>query len=207
MSQAVIAMSDLVGRYVGSFAIKARLGYGGMGEVFLAQDSVLKRQVAMKAIKHEHNQDSKSHQRLLKEAERASQLNDEHIARIHDIVDHEGSTFLVMEYVEGQTLRARLREPLSTEEFFSIAEQCFGGLEADHRRGILHCDLKPENLMITPGGQLKILDFGLARRVTTQVTTEETRDSEELSTPVRGGTFAYMAPEVLLGEEPDQRSD
>jgi len=189
------------------FVIKTRLGGGGMGEVFLAEDRLLKRRVAMKAIRPEHSQDTEFRRRLCQEAEQASQLDDEHIARIYDIAEHEGQLFVIMEYVGGQTLRAKLGEPLATDEFFSIAEQCLGGLAAAHRRGILHCDLKPENLMITPGGQLKILDFGLARRVTTQVTTEETRDSEELSTPVRGGTLAYMAPEVLLGEEPDQRSD
>src|SRR5215469_14388208 len=189
------------------FVIKTRLGGGGMGEVFLAEDRLLKRRVAMKAIRPEHSQDTERRRRLCQEAEQASQLDDEHIARIYDIAEHDGQLFVIMEYVEGQTLRAKVREPMATDEFFSIAEQCLGGLAAAHRRGILHCDLKPENLMITPGGQLKILDFGLARRVTTQVTTEETRDSEELSTPVRGGTFAYMAPEVLLGEEPDQRSD
>src|SRR5215469_5707245 len=117
MAQAAIAMHDLVGSSVGRFAIKSRLGYGGMGEVFLAEDSVLRRKVAMKAIKYEHSADQESHQRLLKEAERASQLNDEHVARVHDVVEHGGSMFLIMEYVEGQTLRDRLREPLTTEEF------------------------------------------------------------------------------------------
>jgi eukaryotic-like serine/threonine-protein kinase len=185
------------------FVIKTRLGCGGMGEVFLAEDRVLKRHVAMKAIRPEHSQDPEFRHRLSKEAERASQLDDEHIARIYDIAEHDGRMFLIMEYVEGKTLRAKLREPLATEEFFSIAEQCLAGLAAAHRRGILHCDLKPENLMITAGGQLKILDFGFARRVMT----EETRDSLELSTPILGGTLAYMAPEVLLGRAPDQRAD
>jgi eukaryotic-like serine/threonine-protein kinase len=203
MSQAASAMREMVGSHIGRFAIKARLGYGGMGEVFLAEDCVLKRQVALKAIKHEHNQDEQFHRRLLKEAERLSQLNDEHVARIYDIVEHEGSKFLVMEYVEGQTFRARMKEPLTVEEFFSLAEQCLSGLAAAHRRGILHCDLKPENLMITREGQVKVLDFGFARRIET----DETRDSLELSKPSLGGTPAYMAPEVLLGRHPDQRSD
>ncbi|HEY6270805.1 MAG TPA: protein kinase [Terriglobales bacterium] len=185
------------------FVIKTRLGCGGMGEVFLAEDRVLKRHVAMKAIRPEHSQDPEFRHRLSKEAERASQLDDEHIARIYDIAEHDRRMFLIMEYVEGKTLRAKLREPLATEEFFSIAEQCLAGLAAAHRRGILHCDLKPENLMITAAGQLKILDFGFARRVLS----EETRDSLELSTPILGGTLAYMAPEVLLGRAPDQRAD
>ncbi|HEY6970042.1 MAG TPA: protein kinase [Candidatus Angelobacter sp.] len=203
MSQAAIAMGNSIGGQVGRFAITAKLGYGGMGEVFLAEDSILKRQVALKAIKAEHSEDQKSHQRLLKEAERASQLNDEHIARIYDIVEHEGTTFLVMEYVEGQTLRHRLSEPVSTEEFFSIAEQGLSGLAAAHRRGIVHCDLKPENLMITPSGQVKILDFGFARRIPTN----ETRSTLEMSEVLLGGTPGYIPPEVLMGSVPDERSD
>ena len=202
MSQAAIAMGTPIGGQVGRFAITAKLGYGGMGEVFLAEDSVLKRQVALKAIKREHS-DQKSHHRLLKEAERASQLNDEHIARIYDIVEHEGTTFLVMEYVEGQTLRHRLSEPVGIEEFFSIAEQGLSGLAAAHRRGIVHCDLKPENLMITPSGQIKILDFGFARRLPTN----ETRNTLELSEVLLGGTPGYIPPEVLMGSVPDERSD
>lgn len=185
------------------FVIKTRLGHGGMGEVFLAEDRALRRRVAMKAIRPEHSQDTEFRRRLHKEAEQASQLDDEHIARIYDIAEHDGQLFVIMEYVEGQTLRAKLGEPLATEEFFSIAEQCLGALAAAHRRGILHCDLKPENLMITPNGQVKILDFGFAR----QMTTDETRDTTELTTPVLGGTLAYMAPEVLLGKTPDQRAD
>jgi len=203
MSHAAIAMHDLIGRVVGRFAIKARLGYGGMGEVFLAEDRLLRRQVALKAIKREHSLDEKSRRRLLKEAERASQLNNEYVARIYDIVEDDGSMFLVMEYVEGETMRARLREPLSTEEFFHLAEQCLSGLGAAHGRGILHCDLKPENLMIMPAGDVKILDFGFSRKVETN----ETRDSLELSNVIAGGTPAYMAPEVLLGGAPDERSD
>ena len=185
------------------FVIKTRLGCGGMGEVFLAEDRELKRRVAMKAIRPEHSQDTEFRRRLHKEAEQASQLDDEHIARIYDIAEHDGQLFVIMEYVEGQTLRSKLGEPLATEEFFSIAEQCLGALAAAHRHGILHCDLKPENLMITPNGQVKILDFGFARHMTT----EETRDTTELTTPVLGGTLAYMAPEVLLGKAPDQRAD
>ena len=203
MSQAASAIRDLVGSHISRFTIKARLGHGGMGDVFLAEDCVLKRQVALKAIKREYTQDEQFHRRLIKEAERLSQLNDEHIARIYDIIEHEGSTFLVMEFVEGQTLRARMKEPLPMQEFFAIAEQCLAGVAAAHRQGILHCDLKPENLMITRGGKVKVLDFGFARRIET----DETRSSIDLNSIHPGGTPAYMAPEVLLGHAPDQRSD
>jgi serine/threonine protein kinase/tetratricopeptide (TPR) repeat protein len=203
MLQPATRTLDMFENRLNRFVIKAKLGSGGMGEVFLADDSLLKRQVAMKAIRHEHGQGRNFCERLLREAERVSQLNDEHIARIYDIVEHDGRAFLIMEYVEGETLRAKMREPLATEDFFSIAEQCLAGLAVAHRRSILHCDLKPENLMITPAGLVKILDFGFARRADT----EETRDSLELNSPTIGGTLAYMAPEVLLGRMPDERAD
>src|SRR5437763_3635886 len=164
MSQLAVGASALVGSRVGRFIVRERLGGGGMGDVYLATDTTLKRQVALKAIKSLRLGDSGFDRRLFKEAERASQLNDEHIARIYDLVEHGGRTFLVMEYVRGMTLRTHLRQPLSEAEFFSIAEQCLAGLAAAHSQGILHCDLKPENLMITPEGCIKILDFGLARR-------------------------------------------
>lgn len=202
MPQTMIDACDLVCSRTERFVIKTRLGSGGMGEVFLAEDRALKRRVAMKAIRQEFNQRTNFRHRLLKEAERASQLDDEHIAQVYDIAEHDGRMFLIMEYVEGQTLRAKLREPLATEEFFSIAEQALAGLATAHRHGILHCDLKPENLMITPAGLLKILDFGCARRVPTQ----ETRATVTSSLGT-GGTLAYMAPEVLLGGHPDPRSD
>lgn len=205
MSKPAAGIHDLIGRRIGRFDIKARLGAGGMGEVFLAEDSVLKRQVAIKFIKPEHSQDTTFRTRLLKEAERASQLNDENIARIHDIVETTPGMFLVMEYVEGTTLRARLADgALAGKDFFSIARQCLAGLDSAHRCGILHCDLKPENLMIMPNGCVKILDFGFARRIPTEDTTQ---DLESSSTLALGGTFGYMAPEVLRGKPPDRQAD
>jgi eukaryotic-like serine/threonine-protein kinase len=190
----------LVGSRIDRFAIKARLGSGGMGEVFLAEDTLLKRSVALKAIRHEHSADPEFCKRLLREAERASQLNNEHITRIYDVIEHGGQTLLVMEYVEGETLRSRLGKPLPIEELFRIAEQCLEGVAAAHEHGILHCDLKPENIIITPAGVAKILDFGLACPAPTQVT----RDSSSLQ---HGGTLGYMAPEVLMGLPPAQTAD
>jgi eukaryotic-like serine/threonine-protein kinase len=201
MAYPAIQIRDLVGSRIGRFAIQSRLGGGGMGEVFLAEDLLLKRRVAMKVIRWEHGQDPKFREQLLKEAERASQLNDEHIARIYDVVQENDRIFLVMEYVEGQTLRARLSDPFLPHDFFSFAEQCLCGLQAAHQHNILHCDLKPENLMITPSGVIKILDFGFAR----QLQTSETRDSVGLS--IAGGTPRYMAPEVRIGKIPDERAD
>jgi len=136
-----------------------------------------------------------------KEAERASQLNDPHIAAVHDLIEHDGRLYLVMEYVEGETLRARMRQPLTPAEFFSIAEQCLEGIAAAHQHCIVHCDLKPENLMITPEGKIKILDFGFAQP------TSKYGSTDTVSCSTSGGTPGYIAPEVLLGGIPDERSD
>lgn len=205
MPQPATGRRDLPEMADDRFVIKAKLGGGGMGEVFLADDRLLKRRVALKVIRPEHWHDANFHGRLLREAERASQLNDEHIARVYDVVEHNGRLCLIMEYVQGETLRAKVRDPLATEEFFSIAEQCLAAIAAAHQQGILHCDLKPDNVMITPAGVVKILDFGLSRRLC--LAKEETRDTVDLQTTPAGGTLAYMAPEVLLGDPPDQRAD
>jgi eukaryotic-like serine/threonine-protein kinase len=193
-------ISNVAGGRVDRFAIKTRLGSGAMGEVFLAEDRLLRRQVAIKVMRLEHSQDPVFHHRLQKEAERASQLNHEHIAAVHDLVEQDGRLLLVMEYVEGETLRQKLRKPLAPDEFFSIAEQCLKGVVSAHQHGILHCDLKPENLMITLEGKVKILDFGLAR------STKQEETTQSLSSAT-GGTPGYIAPEVLLGGAPNERSD
>jgi serine/threonine-protein kinase len=172
-----------------------------MGEVFLGEDTLLKRDVAIKVIRRECSQDPIFRERLLREAQRASQLNGEHIARIYDVVVQDQGVFVIMEYVEGQTLRQRLTQHLTVNEFFGIAGQCLAGLAVAHEHGILHCDLKPDNLMITPSGMVKILDFGFARKL------ETTDSSATLSEVTSGGTPGYVAPEVLLGGSPDQRSD
>ncbi|HEX7285883.1 MAG TPA: protein kinase [Candidatus Angelobacter sp.] len=192
------------GSRVDRFVIQAKLGGGGMGEVFLAEDSLLHRRVAVKAIRPEHSQDPDFLHRLHKEAERASQLNNEHIARIYDLIEDNGQLFLVMEYVEGETLRGRLRGPFPLAEWFSLAEQCLSALAAAHQQGILHCDLKPENLMITAQGVVKILDFGLSRQVQHG---DSSTTTIELTSATAGGTPGYMAPEVLLGSAPDERCD
>jgi eukaryotic-like serine/threonine-protein kinase len=199
--QQAVKISEFVGDRTDRFLIKAKLGSGAMGEVFLAEDRLLKRRVALKMVRLDRSQDAAFRHRMQKEAERASQLNDPHIAAIHDLIEQDGRLFLVMEYVEGQTLREKLRGPLSTAEFFSIAEQCLAGVAAAHQHGIVHCDLKPENLMVTPEGTIKILDFGFAQPTPQAVATET------LSNATLGGTPGYIPPEVLLGGMPDERSD
>ncbi len=199
-------LPDLTGTSVGRFAIRARLGAGAMGEVYLAEDPKLKRRVALKRMGTQLREDDSYRRRFLKEAEMASRLTDQHIAGIYDVLEENGETFLVMEYVEGQTLRQRLGKPLAIPEFLDLGVQCAAALAAAHAQGVIHCDIKPENIMLTAAGRVKVLDFGVAKRTahSDQMATLETlrRTAVGLS-----GTPAYMAPEVLLDKEPDGRAD
>jgi serine/threonine protein kinase/tetratricopeptide (TPR) repeat protein len=193
---------SLCGAVVGRFRIGERLGKGGMGEVYRAEDTKLKRTVALKRLAPTLRTDSLYRHRFLEEAERASRFSDAHVAAVHDVLEEKGEIFLILEYVEGQNLRQRLREALSLDEFFSIAIQCTEALVSAHKQGIVHCDIKPENIMLTSSGQVKILDFGVAKHLPR---------SDQSSTVDRSGTFAgtpaYMSPEVLLEQSPDGRAD
>src|SRR6266567_4811524 len=155
----------LSGITLGRFAIHELLGKGGMGEVYRATDLRLKRQVALKRVASHLRGDERSRERLWKEAEWASRLTDAHIAAVHDVIEEENELFIVMEYVEGQTLRRRLGEPISITEFLPIATECALALAAAHNAGVVHHDIKPENIMLTTAGQVKILDFGVARNL------------------------------------------
>src|SRR3989441_2861214 len=193
---------SLSGSVVGRFRIGDRLGKGGMGEVYRAEDTKLKRTVALKRLAPQLRADSGYRRRFLEEAERASRFSDSHVAALYDVLDEGGEIFLVMEYVEGENLRQRLRRPISLQEFFDIATQCVEALAAAHQRGIVHCDIKPENIMLTAADQVKILDFGVAKHLPR---------SDQSSTVDRSGTMAgtpaYMSPEVLLEKAPDGRAD
>jgi tetratricopeptide (TPR) repeat protein/TolB-like protein len=197
---------DLSGTSVGRFRVGARLGAGGMGEVYRAEDTKLKRTVALKRISPRLSWDQHSRQRFLREAECASRLNEPHIAGIYDVFEEGGETFLIMEYVEGQTLRERMAQPLSISEFLSIAQQCAAAVAAAHRGRVIHRDLKPENIMLTSGDQVKILDFGVAKVLLQQDETATTNPSG-VQSEFFAGTPTYMAPEVLLGKEADGRAD
>jgi tetratricopeptide (TPR) repeat protein/predicted Ser/Thr protein kinase/TolB-like protein len=204
-AEAAAAADALVGTTVGRFAISRRLGAGGMGQVYGAEDTTLKRFVAIKRMAPQANSTEADRKRLLREAQRASALNHPNIGAMYDVVEHAGELWLVMEYVEGQTLRRRLHQPISREEFFAIASQCCEGLQAAHEKSIIHGDIKPENIMIAAGNRVKILDFGVARRAWKSNPNDATKSMETLS--VTGGTPAYMAPEVLLQQPDDGRSD
>ena len=213
----------LVGKTVGRFAIRTLLGKGGMGEVYRADDTRLNRPVALKRIAPALRADETYRRRFLKEAERASQFTDQHIAGIYDVFEEAGEIFLVMEYVEGRTLRDRLRrqpdgpsaaaaaspaggKALGTDEFLNIATQCSEALVAAHSHGIIHCDIKPENIMLAAEDRVKVLDFGVARRAPA-VDQNTTVDSLTTLPGSSGGTPAYMAPEILLQKDFDSRAD
>jgi serine/threonine protein kinase/tetratricopeptide (TPR) repeat protein len=186
----------------GRFRVESRVGRGGMGEVYRALDTKLKRPIALKRLAPALRNDPLYRRRFREEAENASRLSDPHVASIYDVLDEDGETFLVMEFVEGETLRQRLERPVILETFLDLGTQCAAALVAAHGVGIVHADIKPENIMLTPAGQVKILDFGLAKTLPI---------GEDTPTIDRAGTFAgtpaYMAPEVLMEMVPDGRAD
>ncbi len=175
-----------------------------MGEVYLADDTGLRRRVALKRIVPALRNNIASREHLWKEAEWASRLNDPHIAAVYDVIEDGAEIFIVMEYVEGETLRHRLARPVTISDFLSIAAQCAEALAAAHQAGLLHRDIKPENFMLTSTGQVKALDFGVARQLPGAgfATTRETLQSASFS-----GTVPYMAPEVLDQKDADARAD
>jgi tetratricopeptide (TPR) repeat protein/TolB-like protein/predicted Ser/Thr protein kinase len=203
MTEPAGSSANLTGTSIGRFQIRARLGSGGMGEVYLADDTQLKRLVAVKRMALHLGADQRYRQRFLREAQMASRLNNPYIAGIYDVFEREGEIFLVMEYVEGKPLRQYLTAPMKLEQFLPIAIECARGLAAAHAQGVLHRDIKPENIMITPAGHVKILDFGLARRL------EEMDETVSFQTEAGAlaGTAGYIAPEVLQEGKPDTRSD
>jgi serine/threonine-protein kinase len=186
----------------GRFLIRGQVGAGGMGEVYRADDTRLKRTVALKRLAPHLREDKTYREHFFKEAERASGLTGQHVAAIYDVLEEQGEIFLIMEYVEGETLRQRMQSPLTLEEFLDIAVQCADALVSAHSRGIVHCDLKPENIMLTPAKEVKILDFGVAKHFLRP---------DQSSTAERpgglAGTPSYMSPEVLLERPPDGRAD
>src|SRR5262249_25946852 len=181
---------------------------GGMGQVYQAQDTKLKRIVAIKRMAPKLQQDERDRRRFLREAQQASALNHPNIAAIYDVIEENDDVLLVMEYVEGTPLRSVLqgKKGLSTDEFYNIGVQGLEGLNAAHEKGILHGDIKPENIMITPEGRIKILDFGVARRFSLGEPDDATLTVATLSGAVNG-TPAYMAPEVLMQKPYDGRAD
>lgn len=197
---------------LGRYKIRATIGQGGMGEVFLAEDSELERQVAIKVLLPDVANDSDRVRRFIQEAKTVSALNHPNILTIYEIGRFEESRFIATEYIKGKTLRDRLREePITLPHAIEISIQIAAALDAAHGAGIIHRDIKPENIMIREDGFVKVLDFGLAKLVEPK---DETVDSEgatlaQLKT-IRGtlvGTVNYMSPEQARGKEVDTRTD
>jgi len=204
---------SLQGRQIGPYKILSLLGAGGMGEVYRARDDRIGRDVAIKVLPTVFSADADRLRRFEQEARAAGRLNHQNILALYDVGTHEGSPYLVSELLHGATLRDRLRgKALPFRKATDLALQITRGLAAAHEKGIVHRDLKPENLFVTTDGQVKILDFGLAKLLPKRAAVTETDVSIEtfvVSTEpgLVLGTAGYMSPEQVRGEETDLRSD
>jgi len=201
-----------VGKRLGHYQVRSLLGAGGMGEVYLAQDTKLDRAVALKILPAEFAADKSRMRRFEQEARSAAALNHSHIAHVYEIGEAEGKHFIAMEYIEGETLRQKIHhEKTSLPKLLKYLAQVAGGLAKAHERGIVHRDLKPDNVMITRDGDAKILDFGLAKLALLQAaTTDAGPPSDSMVTTNPGvvmGTVQYMSPEQARGLDVDARTD
>ncbi len=197
----------MIGETLGHYRIEAQLGEGGMGVVYRARDTLLQRNVAVKVLSGRLQSDAAARSRLLGEARAASALNHPNICTIHEVAEAAGRAFIVMEYVEGRPLNKLVSESgLPIDDAVRYGSQIASALAHAHERGVVHRDLKSLNIMVTPEGRPKVLDFGLAKRLH-DLAGEETRSQANLETETLGGTLAYMAPEVLRNEPVDARSD
>jgi serine/threonine protein kinase len=203
----------VIGTRLSHYEITAHLGTGGMGEVYQASDSKLGRNVAIKILPDEFARDSERAARFEREARVLASLNHPHIAAIHGIEEFAGRKFLVMELAAGETLAARIgRGPLPLDDALTIATQIAEALEAAHEKGVVHRDLKPANIKVTPDGQVKVLDFGLAKAFSEEAENLNLSNSPTLSRLATNagmilGTAAYMSPEQAKGLEVDRRTD
>ena len=199
----------MIGRLTGPFEVVAKLGEGGMGEVYRAHDRRLGRDVALKVLPRDLADDVDRRARMLREARSAASLNHPNICTVHDVGEVDGLVYIAMEMVDGEPLSARLASrKLPAEETLRIALQLVDAVAHAHDRGIVHRDLKPANVMVTPEGRVKVLDFGLAKRVAEPGADEGTTRAVPLTEPHTVlGTLPYMSPEQLRGDAADARSD
>jgi len=194
------------GTKLGPYEIVVPVGAGGMGEVYRARDSRLNRDVAIKVLPAAFARDPERLRRFQQEAQAIAALNHPNILAIHDFGEHEGSPYLVTEFLEGETLRERLGT-MPLRKAIESAEQIARGLAAAHAKGIVHRDLKPENIFITRDGRVKILDFGLAKLTHPESTADAATLASQTEPGVMLGTVGYMSPEQVKGQNADQRSD
>ena len=210
-------MAEIIGETIGNYRIVARLGGGGMGVVYSAEDTRLGRPVAVKFLSEEMAKHAQALERFEREARAASALNHPNIATVYDVGMHDGRPYLVMELVEGESLDQKVRgRPLDTPTLVDLAIQIADALDAAHAKGIVHRDVKPANILVNARGQVKVLDFGLAKLAerpaaaapgSSSLSAAPTLDDLLTSPGVAVGTVSYMSPEQARGEELDARSD